>query len=310
MKRLIFIFLDGVGLGDYSTHNPFFAAKTEFLPYSAPGALLPDKTPIKAIDPLLGVKGLPQSATGQTTLYTGEAIPRILNAHQGSYPNKLMRKIIKKFNLFSGLKKRGIKVCFLNAYPVFTKYFSLEHINILEDGQFYFSKEFPDMFKRRISVTSCMMISSGLIPFDEKDIKNENSIFQDYSNQMLIDRGLKIPVFTPEKAAEIIYKKSREYDFTLYEYFQTDFYAHRKSFGECIELIKNLNRLVKSLFSLLNQKKDTLLLTSDHGNLEDHSTRAHTLNPVPLTIWGKDSHKLRQDINNIAEVTPGILNFY
>ena len=127
---------------------------------------------------------------------------------------------------------------------------------------------------------------------------------------MLIDRGLNLPAFTPEKAAEILYRKSREYDFTLYEYFLTDFYGHRKSFRECIHLIRQLNRLLKSLILSLDQKKDTLLISSDHGNLEDCSVRAHTLNPVPLTVWGKGSNRLRSSINSIAEVTPGILNFF
>lgn len=310
MKRFIFIFLDGVGLGVKSPHNPFFDTLSEFLPYSTRNAFLPDGTPVKPIDPLLGVKGLPQSGTGQTTLYTGQNIPRILNGHQGSYPNKSMRKILKKSNLLLNLKKRGVRVCFLNAYPVFTKYFSLDHINIHEDGRLHFSKEFPDMFKRRISVTSCMMITSELIPFDENDIINENSIFQDYSNRMLIERGLKLPEFSPEKAAEIIYKRSREFDFMLYEYFQTDFYGHRKSFPECVELIQNLNRLFRRLFSFLDKKHDTLLITSDHGNLEDCSIRAHTRNPVPLTVWGQGSEQIRSSINDITGVTPAILNFF
>jgi bisphosphoglycerate-independent phosphoglycerate mutase (AlkP superfamily) len=79
---------------------------------------------------------------------------------------------------------------------------------------------------------------------------------------------------------------------------------------ECVELIQKLNRLFKHLLSLLNKKEDTLLITSDHGNMEDCSIRAHTLNPVPLTVWGQGSEKLRSSINEITEVSPAILHFF
>ena len=149
MPRLIFIFLDGVGIGKSSPNNPFLVSKSEYLPFFSNNPVWPDNTPVKAIDPLFGIKGLPQSATGQTTLYTGKIMPKILNEHKGSYPNKLMRKIIKKHNILSLLKRNNINVAFINAYPVFTKFFTTEHLNIQEDGQLRFSKEFPDFFKKR-----------------------------------------------------------------------------------------------------------------------------------------------------------------
>lgn len=52
-----------------------------------------------------------------------------------------------------------------------------------------------------------------------------------------------------------------------------------------------------------------ILITSDHGNLEDLSTRRHTLNPVPLLIIGAQS--LRDEffhrIKDLAGVAPAIL---
>jgi hypothetical protein len=114
-KRLIFIFLDGVGVGDPADKNPFYAAKTEFLPFYEGNLYLPDNTPVKKIDTLLGVEGIPQSASGQAALYTGENVPELLGQHKGSYPNRLMRKVIKEKNILSRLKDRGLKA------PVFLR---------------------------------------------------------------------------------------------------------------------------------------------------------------------------------------------
>lgn len=308
-KRLIFIFLDGVGVGDPADKNPFYTAKTEFLPFYDGNLCLPDNTPVKKIDTLLGVDGIPQSASGQAALYTGENVPKLLGQHKGSYPNRLIRKVIKEKNILSRLKKKGLKAVFLNVYPVYTRFFTNRHIQIRSSGEFHFSPEFPQQFKRRISVTTCMIISAGQVPFDEKDIRAERAIFQEFSNRWLNEKGLPLPDFSPEKAAEIIYNASQRHDFILYEFFQTDLYAHRRSFDDQVQLVNDLNRLVKKLLSLLNPQTDTLLLTSDHGNLEDSSVRTHTLNPVPLIVWGNQGDELRDSIDALTDVTPTILRF-
>jgi hypothetical protein len=328
MTRILFIFLDGVGIGEASGENPFYAAGADFLPFYSGGHTLPDGTPVKAIDAVLGIDGLPQSASGQTTLYTGENIPAMLKEHKGSYPNKLMRQIIKEKNVISRLRSKGLNAGFINVYPFYSELFTDEHVNILEDGSFHFSKQFPHLFKRRISTTTCMMIANGLTPFSETDIIQENAIYQEYSNGSLvrqIEKAKKmkalgalekvvdkvtLPHFSPEKAAEILCKAFQHYDFLLYEYFQTDIYGHRHSFEDNVELIRKLNRLTGRLISLLDKKNDTLLITSDHGNLEDGGTRAHTRNPVPLVVWGHRAEELRGQIDSLVDVTPAIEKFY
>jgi hypothetical protein len=327
MKRLLFIFLDGVGIGEASNNNPFYVAQADFLPFFTGENTLPDGTPVKAIDPVLGVEGLPQSATGQTTLFTGENIPAMLKEHKGSYPNKLMRKIIREKNIISRLKAKKLNAGFINAYPFFSEFFTNDHVNICEDGSFHFSNEFPLLFKRRISVTTCIMITSHLVPFNETDIIEENAIYQDYSNLSLMQRieeakkmekfetlakkiEVKLPRFSPEKAAEILFKTAQKYDFILYEYFQTDLYAHRHTLTDRIQLIRKLNRLIGKLVSLLDRERDTLLLTSDHGNLEESATLTHTRNPVPLVVWGNQSHRLRNRIKSLVDVTPAVERFF
>ncbi len=308
--RFIFLFLDGVGIGEADGKNPFYAAQAEFLPFYKGNPGLVDKTPIKPIDALLGVEGIPQSGSGQTSLYTGENIPRILGQHRDSYPNRSMRKIIREKNILRRLKDRGYQAVFINAYPAHKRFFSAPNIEIRPSGEMHFSDEFPALFKRRISVTSCMMVTAGQVPFDEKDILAGRSIFQEYSNRWLNQKGLQLPEFTPERAAEILYESAQHYDFLLYEYFQTDIFAHRGSFDEQVQLIRDLNRLMGKLISLLDPGKDTLLVTSDHGNLEDSTQRNHTCNPVPLIVWGYQGDRLRDGIDAITDVTPAILRFF
>jgi predicted AlkP superfamily pyrophosphatase or phosphodiesterase len=310
MKKLIFIFIDGVGIGKADAGNPFFAADTDYMPFFEGGCKLPDRTPVKAIDACLGVEGMPMSATGQTSLFTGVNVPAQLAEHRDSYPDSLMRKIIKEKSIFTLLRKKKLIPRFLNAFPGSSDLYTPFHVHIRDDGEFRFSGEFRSRVKRSLSVTTCMMIANHMMPFGNNDIRNERALFHDFTNLSLNGSGANLPQFSPEKAAEIIYKVSRKYDLLLYEYFQTDFYGHGFEMTDCIKLVQQLDRLIKHLVHLLDKKKDTLLVTSDHGNLEDGNTHYHTYNPVPLITWGLSSGELRDRIDNLTDVTPAIVKLF
>jgi 2,3-bisphosphoglycerate-independent phosphoglycerate mutase len=57
------------------------------------------------------------------------------------------------------------------------------------------------------------------------------------------------------------------------------------------------------------------LLTSDHGNLEDLSTRRHTANPVPALLIGAPAYRnafatlLKGRDQDLTIVAPAILQF-
>lgn len=311
-RRLIFIFLDGVGIGKSDDENPFYAVGADYLPFFSDGkpASLPDLTPVKPIDACLGVEGIPMSATGQTSLFTGINVPQILDCHKDSYPNDQMRRIINGHNIFFQLRTRNRSVQFLNAYPDCAHIFNVDYVRIREDGKLIFSDQFPRRLRSSISVTSCMMLANRMPPFGKEDILEGRALYHDFSNRLLLAQGMSLPEFTPGQAAEVISHASEAVHFTLYEFFQTDLFGHGGTMEECKRLIADLNDLVKRLVQVLDKDRDTLLITSDHGNLEDYSTRLHTENPVPLLAWGYGSDHLRASINSLVDVKPAILDFF
>ena len=54
-------------------------------------------------------------------------------------------------------------------------------------------------------------------------------------------------------------------------------------------------------------EEQLVLLTSDHGNIEDLSRKVHTLNSVPTIAWGKGCREALRRISSIQAVTPAIL---
>ncbi|MCX6558322.1 MAG: hypothetical protein NTW95_12970 [Candidatus Aminicenantes bacterium] len=310
MQRVIFIFIDGIGVGRGDADNPFYQAGSLYLPCWQGGMSLPDGTLLAAIDATLGIPGAPQSASSQTAMFCGVAAGEIGNRHVHGYPDRQLRAIIREKNLLSRLAGMGVKARYLNAYPAHDELFSAKHVRIEPDGRLWFSAEFPERFKRMISVTSCMLLASGQQPFGETDIRTRRSLYQDFSNRQLIARGLELPEYSPLQAATIVANAAKKCDFILYEYFQTDIYAHRRSFADCVALIRDLNDLLENLLSRLDKRRDTLILTSDHGNLEEFHVRGHSRNPVPFLAWGKHGEFLRARIKSLSDVTPALLQLF
>src|SRR5258706_14220015 len=124
--RVLFMFLDGVGLGvDDPIINPLARAHMPHLhrllggqkmlaasaPYNGPRASL------RAIDANLGVSGLPQSATGQAVLLTGINIPAELGYHYGPKPHRETAPLLQEGGNFGVLTPAGKSTGPVDAYP-------------------------------------------------------------------------------------------------------------------------------------------------------------------------------------------------
>lgn len=76
-----------------------------------------ERASLVAIDPNVGVAGLPQSATGQAMLLTGINIPAELGYHYGPKPNPEVAAFLNGETLFSKCVQAGKKTALLNGYP-------------------------------------------------------------------------------------------------------------------------------------------------------------------------------------------------
>lgn len=287
MSVLLF-FIDGLGIGTRGAHNPL-----DGLAEAAPLAVFQDEEPsivfdgrLVRTDARLGVEGRPQSASGQTTILTGVNAPAALGYHKQGFPNEALREIISEHSIFLQLKRARIEPnTFANAYT-------------------------PMFFATRprwVSATTVAVEAAGMSFRSLDDLQSGRAVFQDYTNQMLIERGFPTSRRTPEEAAEILASIAREHRFTLYEYFITDKTGHAQDMEAARIILVNLARFVRHLLSQLDLQRTTILLTSDHGNIEDLSTRNHTLNPVPTLIWGEHRETVAARVRSLADITPAIV---
>ncbi len=286
---VLLIFVDGLGIGTRGAHNPLDRLGAE----ASPLAVFEDEEPelpfggvLARTDARLGVEGRPQSASGQTTILTGVNAPAALGYHKQGFPNEAMRGIIREHSIFLQLARAGVEPnVFANTY----------------------TRRFFDERPRWVSATTVAVEAAGLPFRTVEDLRAGRAVYHDFTNRMAIERGEDVGLRTPEEAAAVLARVSAEHRFTLYEHFITDRAGHAQDFELALEALRALSRFVRAVLSEVDLESTTVLLTSDHGNVEDLSTRNHTLNLVPTLAWGPGREIVRRRVRSLADITPTII---
>ena len=276
MKRLFFFFIDGLGLGSPGPENPvshLFSSVLGGNSFTRISSPLPLERGIMVpLDASQGVPGLPQSATGQTSLYTGVNAQKVAGCHLTAFPNPRLMRLIRERSLLKKLKEGGVSVTSANLYS--QEYFT------------HRSRRRKNMFP-----VSTLSIQAANIPFRMwTDDWKHRGLLADITNRLLKEEGKCVNLITPEEGAHRIHTLIEEYQAVFFEYFVTDIYGHKRN-REALEVrIDELNRFLYTFLALVREDSETAaLVVSDHGNVEDFSTGDHTLNPVPLLFFSDDS---------------------
>ena len=241
----------------------------------------------KPIDACLGVEGLPQSATGQATMFTGVNCPKTVGKHCEGFPTPVIRKIIGDGNIFTELKKRGKKVKFADAYLID----SPEELEL----------------RRFKSVTTVMALTAPETISTADDLAADAALMQDLTRETIQDRYPDIPVIPPQRAAEHLFRIARENDFTLFEFFQTDVAGHSMDYTRACAVLRTYDRFLAALVRFAEAAGITIVLTSDHGNIEAMNERGHTRNPIPFVVFGPKENAIRDKVCSLEDVMSAVL---
>lgn len=297
MKKTLLIFLDGVGIGKNDSEiNPFVHKRFKFFEEIFGGTPTLENQEFSKnnkylfpVDANMGVDGLPQSGTGQTSIFCGVNASKIIGKHFGPFPYSTLKPIIEKENIFNSFLEKGLSVSFANAFP---KIF-FDYIN---SG------------RKRLNVTTLMALYSKVKMFDVDDMIAGRGVSSDLTNRRW-NTKLKydIPVITPEEAANRLLKITDENNFTLFEYFFTDHLGHGRNKDDFEILLNDLDRFLFEIIS--NISDDTsLLICSDHGNLENIGVKGHTNNPTLSITAGYRALELKNSIKDLSDIKSAILS--
>jgi 2,3-bisphosphoglycerate-independent phosphoglycerate mutase len=268
--RVLLFFIDGVGVGvDDPVVNPLAKGDVPTLRLTASQRPQgPSGPPAMAhgLDASLGVPGLPQSATGQTAILTGINAAGAMGRHVSGFPGPTLRKILAERSILKRLTEAGLTATFLNAF-----------------GPRFF--EMPET-KRRLSATTLATMASGA-PFRTwEDLAAGRAVVHDLTHWRMREWGYDLPPRAPEEAGEIIARESAAADFSLFEYFETDRAGHARDRASAERCFRDLDRALQAVLSSVDLRETTVIVASDHGNVEDGRIGTHTLNPALFAAWG------------------------
>ncbi|MEX2400865.1 MAG: alkaline phosphatase family protein, partial [Rhodothermales bacterium] len=301
MMHILFLFIDGIGLGDDDpSSNPFVhPGLTSFRRLGGERPWYRDTPEVDRVDHVfhgidarLDVEGLPQSGTGQASLFTGVNCAELAGRHYGPYPHSQSRPVLAEKNIFHRIRQidpgGSEPVAFANAYP----------------------SKFFDYVKRtdRWTVTTRCCLDAGVRIRTEDDLREGRAVPADITGRRWPSEIAAGMMPTSESdAARRLLRIASTHRFTLFEYYMTDKAGHAQSMSRARGVLQSLDALLDGILAEMNPEETLLVLTSDHGNLEDLSIKTHTLNRVPFLAYGSGAGALRS-VRTIDDVTPALLN--
>jgi hypothetical protein len=270
---LIFILVDGVGLAPVGGDNPVASGLPELT--AILGASLDERLHISMpgvyaapIDATLGMAGLPQSGSGHTALYGGFNAAALNGRHQPSYPTVAMRAALGQRNLLSAAREAGWSVAWANAYlPGY--------------------EQAIERRRTRHTAGTWSALGAGLELRGLEHLVAGTAVSWDVTQALARSRPgcARLPELDAAASGARLAELAAMHDLVAFETYLPDLAGHGRLALSPPEALRLVDRL---LAGVLRSKRaeDTLVITSDHGNVEDATTRIHTRNPVPLLAHG------------------------
>ena len=292
-SHILVLFLDGIGLGaDDPTVNPFAVADLPTLHgltngmrwLANTGRVTGRNSVFVPTDSCLGVAGRPQSGTGQASLLTGLNVSKLIGKHYGPKPDQETRNIIAQHSYFKSLQERGKKARLLTAYPP----------RLLND------------FARGKTLRSSIQQAaheSGIEHFTVSDVIEKRALTAEWTTESW-QRYLGIshlPNYSSRQAGQLLARLSREYDFAFHSHWLTDRIGHRGPFKSGVRILETFDEVFAGVLDEWNADEGLVIVVSDHGNMEDMSTRRHTLNRVPTLIVGERAAEFAEGYESLAD---------
>ncbi len=297
-KSVIVVFLDGVGLGETNVEaNPFMHVAmptmerlvgVSHLTCAAAGTVT-ERGALLGLDARLGIPGLPQSATGQTTILTGHNAPAAIGEHYGPYPNRPLQEMLAQDSIFKTLLTAGQPVAYANAYP----------------------NRFLDRVKRgkgRLSANTQAAFLAGLKLRSGEDLRQGRAISAFLHNEFWPE-DLPLPQLSARQAGTQLASLAQDHTLTFFEFWYSDLLGHKQNQADSLKVIRMLDDFLAGILEGVDLSRTLLLVVSDHGNFEDWTTSKHTYNPSLTLLAGTDFEALALRLQSLADVKPALLSY-
>ena len=300
----------------------------------------PPQLLFKPIDATLGVDGLPQSGTGQTALLAGVNAAELHGRHQPHVPPVALRVLLAERSIFRRVIARGGRATFANPFgPGYWQAVAARRIRrsasvIAAEGAGLRFRDGDDLRNGRAvswDVTNTAMrardIEAPLVAPAQAGIHlarlahDHDLVFYESFLPDLAGHGrLTTDPSTPLRVGDR--RPTTEDDGQLtndQRPMTNDQSSEADALSSFVLRPWSVETQIQQAMALLDgliggalvalRPEDTLLITSDHGNVESIAAPTHTRNPVPLLVVGPAARAFEPvaSIMEIADIIDNVI---
>lgn len=248
-----------------------------------------DRASVHPVDANLRMPGLPQSGTGQTAIFTGVNAAHTFGGHFGPYPPTVLRPIIAERSLFRRVRDAGKRVILANAFP----------------ARFF---EYTASGTRRLTVTTMASLAAEIPLRTADDLAHNRAVSADFIRNRWKEMGhANVEPVTAAEAGRHCAGIIADHDLTVFDYWLTDHAGHRQDMAKAVRVLELLDAFLGGLLDACDLRSTLILGISDHGNIEDLSTKSHTRNPVPCIAVGHQRERCVERVRSLTHVAPCVL---
>ena len=115
------------------------------------------------------------------------------------------------------------------------------------------------------------------------------------------------PLLEPHQAGRKLVSLAMGYDFSLFEYWASDYAGHKQQMDWAVTQMESFDGVLGGVLEAMDSEL-LVLITSDHGNMEDMSTRRHTDVMVPALVIGEKTARetFTIGLKEITDIAPAI----
>lgn len=261
VSAVVWLALDGVGHPDDAPvkGSPWDQSLPTLRPLVGAG---------RALDAALGVPGLPQSGTGQACWLTGQDAVRVMGEHFGPQPGPTLQRLLRAHSLPARLAGTGARAALVNHYAP-------EYAASGASG------------RNRLGCFPYAFRSAGW-PLNPPGVPLLGATLGlEYRAPWPRTR----PLTELTRAGQALAHAAPDWDLLVADLWFGDLLGHqgRPDTPPAVALAaREYLRGVDALLTGLLDAGARVVLSSDHGNLEDVQVKAHTLARVPFAGQGVD----------------------
>jgi phosphopentomutase len=102
---------------------------------------------------------------------------------------------------------------------------------------------------------------------------------------------------------------ARRYHFAFFSHWMTDTIGHRGTVEDGARILEMFDSVMAGALATWDDAEGLIIITSDHGNMEEMNHGKHTENDVPTVVIGEGKEVFAEGLQTLADLVHNMAAF-